>query len=171
MKRSFFLLAYVACAAAFAAPEDEYFWFKNVAQCDAATVTVRSYCEPDKFGYQANTKCTMQELVIAQPGKAKIRRDLKVLRGEDYLLVKGLTCTRSGGKSYLYLGMDNGGNCDTCESQAIIDLSGRWKKIGARWFASKGERKQIARHLKAWQQQQDVSLPNTLRDREGDDDI
>lgn len=171
MKTKFFLLAYFACVAAQAAPDDEYFWFKNVARCDAATVTVRSYCEPDRYGSRTNTKCTTQELVIEQAGKAKIRRNLKVLRGEDYLLVKGLACTRSGGKSYLYLGMDNGGNCNTCESQAIVDLSGRWKKIGKRWFAGKAERKQITRDLNAWQQQEDVSLPNTTLDSEGNDDI
>lgn len=156
-------------AVAMAAPMPEYFWFKNVAQCDTATVTVRSYCEPDKFGYQTNTKCTMQELVIEAPGKSKIRRDLKILRGEDYLLVKGLTCTSSGGKNYLYLGMDNGGNCDTCESQAIVDLSGRWKRIGARWLAGTAEKQQISRDLKAWQGQGGVSLTNTILDSEGND--
>jgi len=169
MKMKIFLLAYFACVTAQAAADTEYFWFKNVAQCGRAQVTVRSYCEPNQFGYTTNTKCTMQELVIEQPGKSTVRRDLKVLRGEEYLLVKGLSCTSSGGKKYLYLGMDNGGNCEGCESQAIVDLSGRWKRIGARWLAGKVERKHISRDLKAWQQQEGVSLPNTILDSEAND--
>jgi hypothetical protein len=173
MKKILFLGGYLVCVAAFAGSDEEYFWFMNEVTCGDAKVTVRSYCqesERDEALIHTNTMCTQQQLRIVRPGRQPVKRGLQALQGDENLLVKGLTCTSAGGTTYLYLGMDNGGNCDTCESDAILDLAGRWMRIGKRWSASKAEKNRISRSTKAWRKQEYVLLTNTVRDPNQEDD-
>jgi hypothetical protein len=68
-----------SCGAAALAADPDMFWFKNETQCGDAKIVVRSYCEVSQRAnavVQANSGCTEQELVIAQPGKKTVKRDL-----------------------------------------------------------------------------------------------
>jgi hypothetical protein len=170
MKYKTLFAVYFLCISAFAGDEREYFWFKNEVQCADARVVVRSYCEESQateYMIHSNNMCTEQELTIERPGKRKVRRNLQEHQGEEFLLVKSFTCVKGGGTPYLYFGLSNGGNCDTCESDAILDLSGRWKRAGNRWFANKGEKRTILQAMNAWRKIESVRLRNTVRDSEG----
>ena len=158
-------------AAAAAAPASEYFWFKNDMQCAGAKVSVRSYCEstaPREGEVHRNSMCTEQQLLIEAPGKKKIRRNLLEHKRRDYLVAWRLTCTRSGNTPYLYVGLANGGNCESCESDAVLDLSGRWVHDGHRWFAGGAVQRAIQGHEHAWYKQDYLHLTNTVVDTDQD---
>jgi hypothetical protein len=168
MKKLLLLLLPLVWMEASAAPESEYFWFKNETQCAGAKVTVRSYCAAttpsEGTVVHVNSMCTEQQLLIERPGKENVRRDLLEHKRRDYLVAWSLTCAKSGDTPFLYVRLANGGNCDTCESDAVLDLSGRWIHDGRRWYATNAVRQAVRRHEDAWFKQDYVHLTNTVVD-------
>lgn len=172
MKNAFFLLICSAWIDASAASDPQYFWFKNEMQCADAKVTVRSYCEASAPSVYAvvhrNTMCTEQQLLIERPGKKKVRRNLLEHERRDYLTARSLSCVKSGDTTYLYVSLANGGNCNTCESDAILDMSGRWVRDGRRWFASGAVKRGVNNQQESWYKQDSLRLINTLVDPDQD---
>ncbi len=172
MKKIFLLLLCSVWLHASAATEPEYFWFNNEMQCANAKVTVRSYCEAsapiEGATVQRNSMCTEQQLLIEAPGKKKVRRNLLEHKRRDFLVAWRLTCSQIGATPYLYLGLANGGNCDTCESDAVLDLSGRWVHDGRRWYAGGAIKRAIISHEGAWYKQDYLHLTNTVVDKDQD---
>jgi hypothetical protein len=137
-----------------------------------------------KYGYDMNSlfideggraggirECSTAEMVLRRqylPNRynCTARHDLPEFepQGEDFHIVTGLRCVSSGKTSYLHARLGNGGNCDTCENDAVIDMSGRWKRYGKRWFAPVAERAEIKKHQAAWHQQDTFWLTNTTRE-------
>jgi len=172
MIRHYLLLFLPIGAGAYAAPPAEYFWFKNETQCGTSNVTVRSYCEAsapiEGATVQRNSMCTEQQLLIEESGKKKVRRNLLEHKRRDFLLAWRMTCTKSGDTPYLYIGLANGGNCKSCDSDAVLDLSGRWVHDGTRWFVGGAARRDIVSHESAWYKQDFLHLTNTTVDTDQD---
>jgi hypothetical protein len=148
-----------------AADEDDMAWFKNELMCADTKVTIKSYCrdEPER---RVNTLCTMQTAVMEKSGKKKIVRDLlerEPSRGYFHSL-RSVRCVSGNTGTYLYLSLGNGGNCIGCENQAVMDLDGRWKRYGDRWYARSIEKEDIERHHEAWFKQESILLENKVRD-------
>lgn len=164
---AFALIGTTLSMCAYCAPAYDMRWFKNELTCADTKVTVHSFCknEPE---YSTNTFCVEQSITLEQPGKKKIERNLlakEPSRG-DFHSVRSLTCAGGEHQYYLYISLGNGGSCDTCENDAVMDLSGRWKRYGNRWYTSGAERKDIARHESRWFKQESVLLENKIEDRE-----
>jgi hypothetical protein len=108
----------------------------------------------------------MQTLVLERPGKKKIARNLLEKEpSRGYFHSVGLVrCVAGNSRNYLYLSLDNGGNCSGCENQALMDLDGNWKRYGNRWYARPAEKEDIARHHEAWFKQESILLENKVRD-------
>ena len=166
---SLMALLWTACAAAQAA-DPEQFWFKNETECDGARVTVRSYCEVAHRAYatqQRNTGCVEQELVIAQPGKPVRKLDLLAHEPveDDFHIASSLRCVAAGKQHYLLVTLDTGGNCDTCELQAVVGLDGRWKRYGGKWQATPAaEQRTIQQSEASWARLPSFDLPNNVRE-------
>lgn len=148
-------------------PVDKYdmAWFKNESMCGDMKVTIKSYCriEPNE---PINSICTQQTLVLERSGAKKITRDLlekEPSRGYFHV-VSATRCVAGDARKYLYLSLDNGGNCSGCESQAIMDLNGNWRLYGDRWYAHPIERKEIRRHRNSWFKQESILLENKVKD-------
>lgn len=137
-------------AAAALATDPEMFWFKNETQCGDAKVVVRSYCEVSRRAnavVQVNSGCTEQELVITQPGKKPVTRDLLEHEpvGDDFHVASALRCVEAGKQRYLLVNLDTGGGCDTCETQALLTLDGRWKRYGNKWQSTPASEQRVIR--------------------------
>lgn len=154
----------------YAGTDPEMYWFKNETACDDVKITVRSFCaitEREHATIQHNSLCTEQELVL-ENGRGE-KKVLDLLEHEpsddDTHIATGLRCVSAGQKHYLLVSMNNGGNCDTCENDAVIGLDGRWKRYGARWFSIKKlEKNQIEKQQRAWFKQSPLFISNTTRD-------
>lgn len=163
-------LALLALGGNAAAEDHEMFWFKNEMQCGAAKVTVRSLCEErDHTGAVVpyNNQCLEQELRIEQPGAKPVKRDLleRETSKDTFRIATALRCTEAGGKQYLHVMIDNGGNCDECETSAVLDLQGHWKRYGKRWLSTPpAERKTMSQQGAKWFQQDPFFLRNITRD-------
>ena len=154
-----------------AAPDEEYGWYKNEMRCGEARVLVHSYCaQSDHTGQvsKSNTLCTSQMLTIERPGRKPILRDLHARRFREHLIARQVTCTRSSGDYYLYMSLDNGGNCDTCEAQDILGLDGRWRMVRNRWLIHGDEKRRITQDLPAWVKQEGLWLNNMVPDPQFD---
>lgn len=169
MKNKLILIATLLYSGASAA-SDGMQWFKNETTCRGASITVRSYCEESdhkEMVNPVNTMCTAQQLRIQVPGKKSMTFDL--LKHEtdrnNWHIARSLRCVSAANKPYLLISMGNGGSCDTCEVDGIMDMKGRWKRYGGRWlFATKSERTAIAAQEMIWYRQDDFSLNNMTRD-------
>lgn len=156
-----------AASAAQGAPEPAYNWYKNEVRCGEARVLVHSYCEESSHAGQvvkSNSVCGSQMLTIERPGRKAAVRDLHARRFREHLTASKVTCARSGDQYYLYMHLDNGGNCSTCEAQDIIGLDGRWRMVRNRWLIHGEEKRRITSELPAWLKQEGVWLRNTERD-------
>ena len=40
---------------------------------------------------------------------------------------------------------DTGGSCDTCETQALLTLDGRWKRYGNKWQSTPASEQRVIR--------------------------
>lgn len=149
------------------AAEQDIFWFQNLLQCGGVKVNVRSQCQVISADAPVNLLCMQQQLVLTQPDGTVLRRDLlehEPSRGESHV-VTGVTCGDAGARHFLYISLGNGGNCDTCENEAVMGLDGRWKRYGQRWLkATPQEKKSINTHLDAWQNADGVLITNTVRE-------
>ena len=163
-----FFLFNASCA--YAGTDPDMYWFKNETACDGVKITVRSFCAITERGHvtiQHNNLCTEQDLVI-ENGRSE-RKILDLLEHEpsddDTHIATGLRCVSAGKKHYLLVSMGNGGNCDTCENDAIVGLDGQWKRYGTRWFnLRKSEKAQIEKQQRAWFKQSPLFISNTTRD-------
>lgn len=136
-------------------------WFKNDFSCKDTAITVLSYCrdEPDQT---YNSYCSKQEIIFSN-GDKKIRRNLLAKERvwqDDFHAVSSLRCVSTEKKSYLYIYLSNGGNCDWCEVFSVMSLNGKWKLYGRHWYASKPERDAISRHEMEWFKQEPFYLKN-----------
>jgi hypothetical protein len=149
---------------------DDMFWFRNQTTCGGAAITVRSFCaESDHTGMvnPVNTMCAEQRLTIAFPDQKPVTIDLLKHEsdGENFRVAKALSCVATPEKTYLMVGLDNGGNCNTCETDGVLSLLGRWKRYGKRWFSTPvEERTAIAARQTQWYRQESVRLTNMQRD-------
>lgn len=150
------------------AADPEVFWFKNETTCADTKVTVRSSCAityREHASVQSNDLCGEQELILQRDGEKKITR--RLLEHEpwhgEYHLVTNLRCVAIDKKYYLLASISNRGSCEDCETTAILDLNGKWKRYGERWYATpKSERAQILKHEKSWYSQEYFRLTNTV---------
>ena len=157
-------------AIAHAAADPEMFWFKNETECGGAKVAVRSYCEVSEHASAVNPRnagCSEQQLVITRPGKPAITHDLLEHEpvGDDFHIASSLRCVAAGKEHYLLLTLSTGGSCDTCETQAIIGLDGRWKRYNGKWSAPSAEEHAIRRSEADWKKTPAFDLPNTVREK------
>lgn len=145
--------------------EEDMRWFKNEIVCADTKVTIRSYCRNE--GEQpVNSLCTKQTLILEKLDGTKTSRNLldkEPSRG-GFHAVGLIRCVKSENKHYLNLTLDNGGNCSTCELDAVTDLNGKWKRYGQRWYASASERDDIAKHEQGWLKQEPFLLKNKIAD-------
>ncbi|RZT10050.1 hypothetical protein SAMN05216319_1501 [Duganella sp. CF402] len=157
-----------ACGAAAQAADPEMFWFKNETQCGDAKVVVRSYCEVSQRAnavVQVNSGCTEQELVITQPGKKPVTRDLLEHEpvGDDFHIASALRCVEAGKQRYLLVNLDTGGSCDTCELQAVVGLDGRWRRYGSKWKSTPAsEQRAIRLREPSWHLAPRYPINNTV---------
>jgi hypothetical protein len=145
---------------------DNMRWFKNEMMCSNAQVTVRSYCKDDA-DEPVNSFCTRQTLRVETLNKnIEVNNLLEKEPSLGNFHVTGLIrCVAdTANKPYLYLTLDNGGNCNVCEVSAIIDLDGKWKRYGKRWYVNGKERKEIEMHETAWFKQDSFLLKNKIED-------
>lgn len=157
-----------SCGTAVMAADPDMFWFKNETQCGDAKVVVRSYCEVSAHAnavVQFNSGCTEQELVIAQPGTKAVKRDLLEHEpvGDDFHVASTLRCVQAGKQRYLLVTLDTGGSCDTCETQALLTLDGRWKRYGSKWQATPAsEQREIRLREPSWKLIPRYPINNTV---------
>jgi hypothetical protein len=168
MKTALLALLWAGSAAALAA-EPESFWFRNETKCGEVRVTVRSYCEVahrENAVMQRNTGCGEQQLVIEQPGKKVVKRDLLEHEPveDDYHVADSLRCVSAGKQRYLVINMSTGGSCDTCELQAVLGLDGRWKRYGDKWTAGAAEQRALRESEATWRKEPVFDLPNNVRE-------
>ncbi|MDO8653128.1 MAG: hypothetical protein Q7R66_13165 [Undibacterium sp.] len=162
------VLAIALCSiAASALALDDMRWFKNELICAETKVIVRSYCK-NEVDEPVNSFCTKQVLTLETADK-KIKID-NLLEKEPFLgnfhvagLIRCVAVTSN--KPYLYITLDNGGNCNGCEVSAIMNLHGKWKRYGRRWYVAGIERKEISRHENAWFKQESFLLKNKIEDQ------
>ena len=171
MKNKNLLLAalfLLGCAGESFAEDPEVYWFKNETTCADAKVTIRSSCAityREHASVQSNDLCGEQELVLQKIGERKIIRNL--LENEpwhnEYHLVTSLRCVSIDKDNYLLLSISNGGNCADCETNAILDFKGKWKRYGSRWYATpKSEKARILKSEESWYKQSSFRLTNTV---------
>jgi len=148
----------------------EMFWFKNEVQCAGEKIVIRSYCEVtfrENASVQVNHICSAQEIVFRAPdGK---RRTVDLLEKEpwkgDMHVVNSLQCVPHAEPRYFLVGYGNGGNCDTCELEALLGSDGKWKRYGNKSLPmSRAEKTDIDAHLAQWQQAPSVQITNTAKD-------
>lgn len=145
---------------------DDMRWFKNELTCADTKVIVHSYCRNEP-NYSANTFCVEQSITLEKAEGKKITQNFlnkEPSRG-DFHSVRSLACVAGDHAHYLYVSLGNGGNCDTCENDAVMDLRGRWRRYGSRWYAPKRERAEIASHEQRWFKQGTELLENKIEDR------
>lgn len=163
----FVATAILACCSVsgFAVGKYHMAWFKNELMCGDTKVTIRSYCRNEPNA-PINSLCTMQTLILERSGTRKIMRDLLEKEPSQgyFHAVSSVRCVASDTRKYLYLSLDNGGNCTGCESQAFMDINGNWKLYGNRWYAHSTERKEILRHRDSWFKQESILLENKAKD-------
>ena len=143
-------------------------WYKNEMTCEDVKITVLSYCKNDA-DERVNTFCVEQKLILEKQGRKKIKDNLleKEPSRNDFHSVRSLSCTKTkNDKFYLFLSLGNGGNCNTCEVSATMDLNGNWKRYDRRWCTSGNERKFIAIGEKKWWRQDSFFLNNKIEDSE-----
>lgn len=150
--------SFATCALA----ENDMRWFKNEMMCADVQVTVKSYCKDD-VDEPVNSFCTKQTLTVEAINKKIEVKNL--LEKEPWLgnfHVTGLIrCVAdTSNRHYLYLTLDNGGNCNSCEVSAVMDLNGKWKRYGKRWYVAGKERKEITQNAHAWFKQESFLLKN-----------
>jgi hypothetical protein len=157
-----------------AAEPAEMFWFKNEVQCAGEKIVIRSYCEVtfrENASVQVNHICIAQEILFqASDGK---QRTVDLLKKEpwkgDMHVVNSLQCVSHTQHRYFILSYGNGGNCATCELEALLGGDGKWKRYGNKSFpTSRAEKADIDAHLTQWQQAPSVQITNTAKDPQQD---
>lgn len=165
------LAALWACAAL--AQADEMSWYKHEMDCGGARVTVRTYCELSSGSgvvVERTKGCARAEVQIVQPGKKPARGDLLQYEPveDDFHFAETLRCVPAGGRKYLHVQLSTGGSCDTCETDGVMGLDGRWKRFGERWMASSAERRSLEQAQGKWSKLPELDLNTPQRDARQD---
>lgn len=147
-------LSIVLSIQACAQPKQDWQWFVNQTTCAGHQITVRMKCDALDHNNGWHRFCGEQQIIFTDSKHQVIKKDL----GEkDDLIPDGprhlgvIRCVDQTNQSnpidepgYLLMLFDNGGNCDTCEIDGVMDLEGNWKRYGNTWFTkSKLERQKI----------------------------
>jgi hypothetical protein len=167
-----FLKIALACLAGMAAitavaAEDEMRWYTNEMTCAnvTVTVTVQSYCK-NNDDVSTNSFCTMQKMILKSGDrKAIVKKNLlekEPARNEFHALSTLRCVTGREDKNYLYMTLDNGGNCDDCEINAVMDLQGKWKRYDRKWFVSGAEKQEITKRSAGWFKAEAFYLNNKI---------
>ena len=150
------------------------FWFKNEVQCAGEKIVIRSYCEVtfrENASVQVNHICSAQEILFRAPDAKQRTVDLlkkEPWKGEMHV-VNSLQCIPHSKHRYFLLSYGNGGNCDTCELEALLGSDGKWKRYGNKSFPmSLAEKADIDAHLMEWQRARSVQITNTVKDTQQD---
>lgn len=140
-------------------------WFNNEMSCAGTKVTVQSYCKNDDDRL-INTFCTRQKMILQDAnGKEIVKSNLlekEPARKEFHVLGSMRCVSGKDDKPYLYMILDNSGNCDACEINAIMDLNGKWKRYDKKWFVSGVEKRAIQKHSKDWFKSEAFYLKNKI---------
>jgi hypothetical protein len=176
-----FIQQYVALVAlatanlnATSAEPAEMFWFINEVHCAGEKIVIRSYCEVtlrENASVQVNHICSAQEILFQ--GSDGKQRTVDLLKKEpwkgDMHVVNFLQCAPHTQHRYFLLSYGNGGNCDTCELQALLGRDGKWKRYGNKSFPmSRAEKADINAHLTQWQKAPSNHVTNASKDTQQD---
>jgi hypothetical protein len=110
--------------------------YQNLSElvCDDTKVQVITKCADENFGFplcfeqniyfislKTNTK-----IIIPASGKPYDEMDVNGVKIGRWLegLATSFKCSKSNTHSYLFVGYNNGGNCDECEWVEVLDLKG-----------------------------------------------
>lgn len=138
-------------------------WFKNEIVCADTQVIIQSFCE-NNVNSPVNHLCSGQKLILKRPGeKAVVRNLLEKEKGDDLRIATGMRCVSTKKKHYLYISIENGGNCDECEIFAIVDLKGRWRRYGNQWFSPLNEQMEITKSEGNWLKRDSFSISNKIK--------
>ena len=169
------LAVFATCSLSAAGGEPaEMFWFKHEVQCAGENIVIRSYCEVtfrENASVQVNHICSSQEILFQAPdGK---QRTVDLLKKEPWKgnmhVVNFFQCVPDTQHRYFLLRYGNGGNCDTCELEALLGRDGKWKRYGNKSFPmSRVEKADIDAHLTQWQHVPAVQITNTIKDTQQD---
>ncbi|MET3135463.1 hypothetical protein AAKU55_005773 [Oxalobacteraceae bacterium GrIS 1.11] len=151
--------------------DHEMYWFKNETTCFDAKIAIRSFCEVSfnkNATMQWNDVCSEQEIIIEKGSNKKI--SLNLLAHEpwhgEYHIATGLRCIGDGNKYYIYVDYDNGGSCDICEVNAVVDTNGKWKRYGRNWLGtSKQEKINILKKERNWIKTPQFFIPNSTLEK------
>jgi hypothetical protein len=143
--------------------QENMHWYKNETACADVAVTVRSYCKRDE-DLSMNSFCTKQQLTLkSADGKLIEKNNLleKEPPSKEFHVLGSIRCVNGrDDKPYLYMIFDNGGNCDACEIDALMDLNGKWKKYDKKWFVSGSEKREIQKRSENWFKAKSFYLEN-----------
>lgn len=132
---------------------DDMHWYKNEMTCADVKVTVFSNCQnaPD---VSANSFCVAQKITFVdaagKEAKKKNLLDKEPARGDFHVLGSIRCVAGKNNKPYLFMIFSNGGNCDTCEIDAVMDLRGKWIRHDKKWFVRGAERRDINSREQRW---------------------
>lgn len=118
-----------------------------------------------------NHICSAQEILFHAPDGKQLTVDL--LKKEpwkgDMHVVNFLQCVPHPQHRYFFLRYGNGGNCNTCELEALLGSDGKWKRYGNKLFPMRrAEKADIDTHLTRWQQAPSVQITNIAKDTQQD---
>ena len=146
----FLLIGFIAGLSGAYAAEKKEFRFSNTMACGGVKVEVLSICG-EKSDEGINYSCATQSISFEKNDHISIRKDLLEKESFDnFHIATSLRCVSTNLKKYVYILLNNGGNCDDCEVGALIDLSGKWIFYGDRWFVSGSEKTRIRKSEKKW---------------------
>lgn len=151
------ILARIICALFFsgdvsaqATVSEKPFEVRRSMVCHGTNIEVRSICgKSSEAG--ANYSCTEQRISVRNKQGPSISRDLLEKESMDnYHIATSMRCVAADAKPYIFILLDNGGNCDDCEVAGLIDMNGKWVYYGDRWFVPASERKQVSKAEGRW---------------------
>lgn len=150
LKIVFLLMGFIAGVSSVHAAEEKDFRFSNTMACGGVKVEVLSICG-EKSDEGINYSCATQSINFERNDRSSIRKDLLEKESFDnFHIATSLRCVSTKVKKYVYILLNNGGNCDDCEVDALIDLNGKWIFYGNRWFVSGLEKARIRKSEKTW---------------------
>lgn len=132
---------------------EDMHWFKNELNCSDVKVTVYSYCQKEE-NTTMNSFCSQQKITFDNANGSQIKKenllDKEPVRRNFHVLGSMRCVFGENQKPYLYMILDNGGNCDACEIDAVMDLQGRWKRYDRKWLVSGKEKLDIKKRENDW---------------------
>lgn len=149
---------------------DDMHWYKNEIRCAEVKITVYSECQnaPD---LAKNTACFNQKIEFNHPDGRQYKKnrllEREPVRGNYHALSSIRCAAETEGEPYLYMILDNGGNCDDCEIDAVMNLRGQWMRYDRKWLTQGGVRRDIAMRQDDWFKMEAVYLKNKIKAQVG----